>query len=221
MSDLNEDSALDRELAASAPATTANTVERSAALAEMARESAPTNVSPLRRHRPLIIGSAVGVAILGFGSAAVATGAVSVPWVQDVATEFTYTLPSGAECRAAIGDVTGGERYEDVLRDTVTEPGFFDGLDLETHIAFVADNNYFVHEDGTETKIGPDTPYYYSADEDYHRGLSEATFAGLREALTANSLDPYGNDFGYLITYDCPGEVQPEYIVDLLERVNG
>ncbi|WP_062079231.1 hypothetical protein [Demequina globuliformis] len=210
MSDMREDSFLDTQLDASSPLTSANSAERSAALAEMARDTEPSNVSVLRRRRPLVIGSVVGVALLGIGGAAVASGAVSLPFMSDPVTTVDYTLPSGAVCSGPLGDVEGSPEVAAALREVLTDPAFPDTWDIEAAAAELeAGGHTLTLEDGTEVEVKEGTPYW-SADAAYQSAVEWAAVLAVSEQLALrgfpDAIWSYDGDIA------CPGADYPEWM---------
>src|SRR5664279_1042521 len=92
---------LDTLLNESAPPASPHGPERIAALEAMARDARPTR---RRARRSLAIGASAFALVLAGGAAAATAFEWPVPWAV---TTYSFTLPSGAKCETALGNLQG------------------------------------------------------------------------------------------------------------------
>lgn len=210
---LRGDSPLDQQLDTSAPSTSADTVERVAALQALARETGPQPRS--RRRRSVVISSIAGLLALGIGGAAAASAFNwHSPWADDAVAEITYALPSGAVCTGIIGNFKGDPDTVAAAEEFMSQPNLLEAIDADAEFEkkkASADNyGYYEGVDNGETLLymGPGSPYW-SDDQAYERAVLHAASNAITAQLDAKGVTEDGLEWESEQT--CPGAVEPSY----------
>ncbi len=196
---------LDALLSTSAPPTSPDGPERVAALEAMARDARPTR---RRVRRPLAIGAGALALVLAGGAAAAAAFDWPVPWAV---TTYSFTLPSGATCETAVGNLQGPPDAVAAAEEFLTREDLLDVIDLDAALADIeAGPRIHVLADGTEVDAGPGTEYWMGADLAYLLAYARAVGDALGDYLVAQGYDDSG--VGLEGVLNCPDRELPDWM---------
>lgn len=204
---------LDTLLSESAPHTSEHEPRRTAALEAMARETSPRLSRRGRRGLRVVVVSAIGAATLGLGSVAAADAlGWDAPWADDAAGEYTYTLPSGAQCSAIVGNVRGPDDAVAEANAFLERDDLLDRIDIDAAIAFLrAWPTTYDRDDGTTVDAGPGTEYWTS-DFEYEQAMTRAVSEALWQHLADEG---YKGDFPAMsadFELNCPDADLPAWL---------
>jgi hypothetical protein len=196
---------LDSLLNASAPPTSPHGPELVAALEAMARDARPTR---RRVRRPLAIGAGSLALVLAGGAAAAAAWLWPVP---GAAANYTYALPSGAQCRTAVLVVDGRPDAVAAAKEFLNRKDLSDVIDVDAALADVqAGPTKRTLDDGTVVDAGPGTDYWVGADTEYQFAYNNAVWHALSDYLVAHGYENSG--MTERAAMDCPGIEIPDWM---------
>ncbi|WP_291383142.1 hypothetical protein [Demequina sp.] len=200
---------LDALLSASSPATSEHGPVRTAALETMARDARPSRGRRVRR--PVLVGAGALALVFAGGMGASAAFDWHLPWQNDAAGSYVYTLPSGAECSGILGNVQGPANIVAATNAFMARSDLLDVIDVDAAIAFLRANPMtHVLPDGSEVAVVPGSPYW-TADYEYELAFQKAFQDGLRADLAAE-----GYDLNSLTSFEegftCPGADNPDWM---------
>ncbi len=203
-----DDRDLDTLLSESAPATSEHGPVRTAALEAMARDARPSRGRRVRR--PLWVGAGAIALVLAGGMAASAAFDWHSWWAHDAAAEYTYTLPSGAECSEISGNVRGPADAVAAANEFLGRSDLLDVIDVEAAVANVrSDEHTYQRNDGEVVDAGPGTEYW-TADFEYEHALDLAVSTALWDTLRAQGFAPEG--MSYQGELNCPDADLPDWM---------
>jgi hypothetical protein len=180
---------LDDLLDRSRPRTTVMTDE---VVDELARLRVATEAEVRRAQRrqrrwarPVVAGLLTLVLAGGAATAAATSTGLWMPWAESPDAVHTYTLPSGAECEARIGNVQGSDPEVVLAVETFYATTDIDALLTDEKVdATIAqlrtEESLVMNADGSSEPGGFGTQHY-SADHEYDSAVSRI----LSEAVTA------------------------------------
>ena len=199
---------LDKLLNESAPPTSEHGQVRTAALESLARDARPSRSRRLRQ--PLVAGAGALALVLAGGMAASAAFDWHSWWAHDAAAEYTYTLPSGAECSEISGNVRGPADAVAAANEFLDRDDLIDVIDVDTAIAHLR-STPSSHElpDGTRIEAGPGTEYW-TADWEYEQALGLAVSTALWDTLKAQGFTLDG--MSYQSELKCPDADLPDWM---------
>jgi hypothetical protein len=196
---------LDTLLNASAPATSPHGPERLAALEAMARDARSTS---RRVRRPLAIGAGALALVLAGGAAAAEALNWPVPWAVG---NYSYTLPSGAQCHDALVSMDASPEMVAAAEAFLARDDLLDVIDMDAALADARTGPHMrVLDDRTMVDdAGPGTEYW-SADQEYQTAFIQALFGAMMDDLAAQGYEDSGVTME--LTLNCPDAVLPEYM---------
>jgi len=189
---------LDTLLSESSLATSDHGPVRTAALEAMARDARPNRGRRVRR--PLLAGAGALALVFAGGMAASAAFDWHVPWANDAAGSYVYSMPSGAKCSGILGNVKGPADAVAATKAFMARPDLLDVIDVDGAIAFLRAHPEIAGDPGSPN---------WTADYEYDLAFQQAFQEGLRANLASQGLD-VNSLTSYEGVFTCPGAIYPD-----------
>ena len=164
-------------------------------IADAKREARP--VRRLRRHpRAAMVGIALVICLGGGTAAAAMTLNEWAPWAEVPDGTYQFTLPSGAQCEARIGNVKGRDTHAETIaaaREYLQRVDLLAAADAEAMAEVLRFGS-----NGDET-VG------ISRDAQYIAALGQGVVGGLYAELERQGFDPGSANLSVETETHCPG----------------